>query len=144
VGRRQVAIARQQKDILARQVALDELKLRSDLFDRRFSVYEATRTFLTEVMRIADKVTAEAQYQFSIAIDQSTFLFREEVRTSLLEIWSDYCQFEAVKSAMKAKFESSGEYGQENIDREYKYLVTLDATIRSLSELFGDELRLGA
>jgi hypothetical protein len=42
IGVLQVGIQARQSAILERQVGLHELKLRSDLFERRFRVYEAT------------------------------------------------------------------------------------------------------
>jgi len=141
VGRKQVAIAEQQKEILSRQVALDELKLRSELFERRFAVYEATRSFLSEIMVNGDKVRSECESQFLIALDQSTFLFHAEVRQTLLKLWEEYCGYGALRRIMTATYESHGHYGQNNPQKEADYLTSFDKSLRSLGELF-DEMRL--
>jgi hypothetical protein len=43
---------------------------------------------------------------------------------------------------MKHKYETTGDYGQENIDREYEYLNWLTNRLYNLSDLFGDEAML--
>ncbi len=50
VGVRQTNIARGQRDIQARQVHLEEVKLRTEVFYRRFAVYEDVRKFLAAIL----------------------------------------------------------------------------------------------
>jgi hypothetical protein len=71
VGLRQAGISDRQSRILERQVGLDELKLRSDLFDRRFAVYEATRKFVGHIMAHASEPDQQTQSEFLVALDQA-------------------------------------------------------------------------
>ncbi|MFO0437668.1 MAG: hypothetical protein ACK5YD_03995 [Phenylobacterium sp.] len=142
IAGRQAAIADRQSRILEKQVHLEELKLRSELFERRFAVYQATRSFCSVIMAHADEPEQKVQQEFLTALDQSKFLFRPSVHDDLKELWKRSCGFFATKSVMKHKYETTGDYGQDNIDREYAYLNWLTERLDSLSELFGEEAKL--
>ncbi len=120
------------------------MRLRADLFDRRFNVYGATLHFLVQVLQRADKADPETERAFLVVLDQARLLFRPEVHTALEAIWRDYCQFRAVKSTMKANFERTGAYGQAEIEAEYQYNMALGELLPPLSGVFGDELMLGS
>jgi hypothetical protein len=144
VGRRQVKIARKQTEILDRQVALDELKLRSELFDRRFAIYEGTKRLLAAVMAHDEKADDETVRAFLIALDQSVFLFQPNVYERLKVIWDLYCKYGAIKSAMKHNYETTKQYGDEQlINAHTQHLLAFNDTLTNLRETFGDELRLG-
>lgn len=79
VGMRQAAISAQQTKILSRQVAVAEIGLRHELFDRRWSVFDATRAILSHII-LNDKITDnELMLNFRVAVGESVFLYREEV-----------------------------------------------------------------
>jgi hypothetical protein len=59
-------------------------KLRLDLFDRRYKVYDATRTFL--LLAINNAVTDSAYHSFRLATSDADFLFEPEVGKYLEEI----------------------------------------------------------
>lgn len=142
VGLRQAGIADRQSRILARQVGLDELALRAELFEQRFAVYEGVRKFLAAIMAYADKPEPEIERGYLVAMDQARFLFRPEVHEQLREVWKRACGFFAVKSVMKAQYEKTGDYGHANIEKEHEHLLWLAGKLENLSELFGEELRL--
>ena len=142
IGLRQVGISDRQSAIMERQVGLDELKLRSDLFDRRFAVYEATRQFLAEIVAHADEPEKETQNRFLWAVDQSRFLFSSDVSARLTDLWRRSCGFFAVKKMMKHQYDQTGDYGQANIDREYEYLTATSDVLAKLSDVFAEEMRL--
>ncbi len=143
VGLRQLGIADRQREILERQVGFDEMKLRADLFDRRFRVYEATLRLVVQVVQRADKADSEIERDFAVALDQSRLLFKPAVHAALKRIWDDYCNFCAVKSIMKANYEQKGDYGKEQIEAGNKYFLKVGTLVQNLTELFGDELSLG-
>ena len=142
IAERQVAIADRQSRILEKQAHLEELKLRSELFERRFAVYQATRSFCVSIMAHADEPEQGIQRDFLTALDQSKFLFRPSVYADLKDLWARSCGFFATRSVMKHKYETTGDYGQENIEREHEYLTWLTDRLDKLSDLFGDEAML--
>lgn len=149
VGVRQVGISRAQKDIagrqteiLAKQVGLDELKLRAELFDKRFAVYEATRAMIGATLALAQEPEREIELAFRVAKDQATFLFQPSVSEGLQEIWKKLNSFFALNSVMSQSYRTQGHYGDGNSERERELLTWLADRQANLSELFGDELRL--
>ena len=142
IARDQVGIADRQSRILAKQVHLEELRLRTELFERRFAVYQATREFLADIMRSAAEPERGLQQKFLTAIDQSKFLFRTSVHDDLTDIWRRSCNFFATKSIMSHLFESTGDYGAENVENEHAYLLWLVQRLENLSDLFGEEAKL--
>jgi hypothetical protein len=144
VGLKQSSIADRQSQILERQTHLEELKLRSDLFNRRFSVYQSTRKFCASIMAHAAEPEEVVKQEFLTALDQSKFIFRQDVYVDLQDLWKRSCRFFATKSVMQHQFETTGDYGQENIEREHEYLTWLMARLDNLSDLFGDEAKLSS
>lgn len=142
VGRRQVAISDRQSRILERQTNLDALRYRSELFERRFEVYEATARFLGGIMTHADEPERDVQMRFLAAVDASRFLFAPQVATELREIWKESCAFFATKSIMKANYSRTGSYGDGMPDKEFQQITGLNTRLESLGDIFGDELRL--
>ena len=114
IGLRQAKIADRQSKILSRQVALDELQLRSDLFDRRWAVYEATREFLGEIMRHAAEPNQEIQRKFLLAKNEAEFLFQPAVGERLQDVWERSCAFCAVKSVSDHLYQTTGTYGPDD------------------------------
>jgi hypothetical protein len=71
---------------LARQqVIIARTKLRHDLFDRRFKVFEAARTFLASVMR-SGKMSVSDFNDYTAGVIDAQFLLSKEVRAYLFEI----------------------------------------------------------
>lgn len=116
VGWRQVGIARQQANIQAEQAAIDarlasieELKLRSEQFDRRMSVYHAADAWMSWIMTRgtipgkesralrAVNITrknpipipgTEEREDYIRAMNLSRFIFRPAVYGALLKAWN--------------------------------------------------------
>jgi hypothetical protein len=143
VGLRQSGIADRQAQILQTQVGLDSLKLRSDLFDRRFAVYEETRKLVIHVMAHAAKASQETEREFFLAVDKSIFLFHPAVHERLDDIWKKYNEFCTVRSMMDESYDRTKTYGQENIERKTQLLNFFHVTLANYHDVFGDELRLG-
>lgn len=151
VGHRQVEVSNKQAEtagrqsrILERQVHLEELNLRHGLFERRVAIFDATERFLIAILQHADVPEAEVQRTFTTAMMRARFLFKPQVHERLRNLWQDACQFFAVKSAMKSQYESTGDYGAANIDREHALLATFGQLLQHLPDVFGDELKLAA
>jgi hypothetical protein len=144
IGKRQVGIAEKQADILKRQVLLDEFKLRTDLFERRFAVYDATRNYLSLLLRDADRPDQEPMVRFLLGMDQARFLFKDEVHARLDDLWKRCNRFYASKANAQHLYRTEGHYGEANIEHEYEFLGWASELNVNLADLFGDELRLSA
>lgn len=144
IGVRQTGIADRQARILERQVALDELRLRSDLFDRRWAVYEATREFLAEIMRHAAEPKQELQHEFLMSMNEASFLFHPKVSEELQDMWKRSCEFFAVKSISTHLYQTTGQYGKENIEKSHNYLLWLSDKRGKIGDVFGEEMNLSA
>ena len=142
VGIRQSGISHRQTQILDRQVRLEELSLRADLFERRFVVYEATRKFLAEIVAHADKPTPEVEREFVIALNESVFLFNGDVHIRIRGIWKTACEFFAGHTVLEAANRRGATNPQDLLDREHKQLLELSDKLLNLAAEFGDELKL--
>jgi hypothetical protein len=142
VGRRQVGISDRQSQILERQASLDALKYRSELFERRFEVYEATARYLGATLAQGDQPERDVERRFLVAMDASKFLFAPQVAQNLDAIWKECCAFFATKRVMESNYRQTGSYGEGMPDKELKQITALNDRFQKLSELFGDELKL--
>lgn len=144
IQHRQAGIADRQTKILDRQTKLAELTLRKELFDQRFAVYEATQRLLMQAMREGGWVdwNDPVMTPFFVAKDKAKFLFRPAVSQGLQEVWTKVNAGTAIHKVMMATYDKEGHYGTNNVERQHEITTWLDLRLRSLSDLFGDELRL--
>ncbi len=143
VGQKQTAISRRQTEILARQVDLDNSRLRSELFDKRFEVYQDIEGVISEVARQGGPPDWEHQRRYLAAMHRSKFLFRAEVVDALGVIWKTCCAGFANYSEKTASYAQTGVYGQDHIEKDYQFKIWISEILGSLPEVFGDELKLG-
>ncbi|MBA4163506.1 MAG: hypothetical protein C0510_02555 [Erythrobacter sp.] len=134
VGRRQLTIHEQ-------QTRLQELELRSDLFDRRYAVYEKVRQFLLYIMQHAQYPELELEQSFLTAMGESKFLFGDKVQGALQEIWKRALAYRVLKVEMARIYQAEGHYGDGNPQREFDATSWLSSQFRALPDLF-DELKL--
>ena len=143
ISREQTKIAARQTEILNEQAKLEGLRLRESLFDRRMDVYEPVAWFLAHFVQRATRPPAERERAFLNALNRAQFLFRNQVSTDLKAIWTKACEFGALKAKMDHLFATEGHYGGGNPEKEAELLLWFNAQLESLSDVFGDELRLG-
>jgi hypothetical protein len=101
-------------------------KLRLDLFDRRYKIYEATRTFLKLILRgtaLSESELAEADLAFSEAV----FLFGSDVSEFLREIR---------EQARHLPYDRSGEAVHQRI-------AWMNKQLTAMREVFGRYLGFG-
>jgi hypothetical protein len=144
IAHRQAEIADQQRKILGQQADTDSARLKGELFEKRFAVYEGVKSFLSAIVREGGDPGGIYAQGFLVALDQSRFLYRAQVSDDLQEIWEECCKGFANKSEMKASYDRMGDYGKERIDKEYKFALWAYDRLTKLSDLFGDELKLSA
>src|SRR5690606_10330340 len=75
IADRQTSISHQQTKVLAKQVDLDELKLRSDLFDRRLQIYYYTGRYIEAQMTNDGAPDVETRNDFLLSMNSARFLF---------------------------------------------------------------------
>jgi hypothetical protein len=68
-----------------RQVQIQSVNLKHQLYDRRFKIYDATRDFLKDILRTA-AVNDQAFATFVIATADASFVFDGEIRDFLKTI----------------------------------------------------------
>lgn len=135
VGKRQI-------DIQARQTSLQEIALRSSLFDKRYLVFENTRAFLGYILREANSPDPETERQFIVSIGESRFLFESAVHDALDEIWKKSIDYHALKQTMAASFRQHGHHGDGNPAREQEMFSWFSEKFKALPSIF-HQLNLG-
>lgn len=135
-------VGQRQAEIQSHQADIQEAALRSDLFDRRYKVFEAAEQFLREIIQHADDPSPETQRAFVVVIGESRFLFLPPVRDGLDEIWKKWTAFHVLKVTMRHLFQTEQHYGDGNPEKEGVALAWFAERFSTLPELF-DELKLG-
>lgn len=90
---RQADIASRQTDILSKQVDLENLKLRNDIFEKRFRVFSAAHDYLFHAYNGEDMTGHPAAIAFKEARDQAQFLFDQQVIDALEEFHNHGWQY---------------------------------------------------
>jgi hypothetical protein len=86
LGKGQLGVATQQEKIARQQAELADIRLKHDVFDRRFEVYEATRNFLRPIV-INDTITNDEIAQYLKGTEKAVFLFDQEMVDHLHELY---------------------------------------------------------
>lgn len=94
VASRQSRILEKQTDIASRMAEIEELKLRSDLYERRMEIFNATRSILSAAALVrkapgmdrtteGDIFSPQLLIDFQAAINSAEFLFGEKTNVAL-------------------------------------------------------------
>lgn len=152
IMKKQVAIARRQTDIQEGLANIEGLKLKSDLFDRRFEVYDAVRRWLSFIVgearsprpTRADGDEGACLDRFLVAWDRSRFLFRPEVYRRLEELrkLSHALHFHQQSQRRPLNDDAAIEEHGKHAERERGILLEFASVLEDLSQVFGDELNL--
>jgi|ERR1017187_1960614 hypothetical protein len=118
------------------QWRVSHAKLRLDLFDRRYKVYEATRKFLAGIM--SEATFSDSQlFTFYAGTSDAEFLFDSEVLDYLTQI-----RKRAVDMRLKNKLWQSqqGEERTRLIEAEHEHLMWLTEQLTGASKVFAPYL----
>ena len=137
-----VFIGTRQADIQKVQAGIQSLALRSDLFDRRYRVYERTQKFVGTICRTGDAPDHDLDNQFLITMGESKFLFDAKVVSGLDEIWSKACSYTAIKSEIRRLDNEGAQIESDLRQRERDSFSWFSNRLMSLPELF-ESLKLG-
>jgi hypothetical protein len=125
IGRKQVQISDKQTEIQAALAKIEEEKLRAELFDKRFAVYDATARFIGETLARGRFPQDDTRREFELALDRSKFLFPPSVKRELVELHNKAIALDAA------------------VDGRAGLQIYFSERLETLADLFGDELRLG-
>lgn len=151
VGLRQAGITERQVEIAANQHALERLKVRQDIFDRRLKVYEHTRTWLAYILahgatpsRAKEPATVEG---FAEAWDISRFLFKPDVHNSLetLRLMAIDLDYHEAMTINPVRTDPDGGVTVSEEDHPAsatRLMMGFRDAMQNLSEMFGSELQL--
>lgn len=85
----QATALQRQTEILAEQSKIAEATLRSGVFDRRMSVYVSAMTYVANFNQMNQMRNAEFRENFSLKVQEGQFLFNDEVKLWLRDVWYD-------------------------------------------------------
>lgn len=153
VGQRQTAIQTKQADILSRQLALQELTLKADLFERRYAVYAAVRDWLSfwewerrlpAVVREPDQLPDQNEWdlraRFNRSIEESVFLFEPSVHGRLVRIRNDGHAWSRNKRMMDSPLGTTGR--DDAFAADDGFIAEMEQHYRDLPDIFGRDMRL--
>ena len=144
VGGKQARISRQQAQILAQQASVARIKLRSDLFDRRFKVYEAIKVYLHDAMalRVDFDPHLEKWATMKEQLEQARFLFAGPLQNRFMELWDEADDLLATREKLRdARKAEKGEVQElEQAVRDKK--GQLRSRLTTLAEDMGEEMQL--
>jgi hypothetical protein len=143
VGLRQAKISDQQRIILAQQVELDAFRLRHELFERRFAIYEDTQRYISSIFKDGDAPSDRIQNAYLGTVDKAKFLFKPSVCGDLDEIWKKSQRLFQLKRQFAHAVHGDEEAHQKAAAEEAELLNWLFSRLAKLSEIFGDEIKLG-
>lgn len=134
VGLRQISLS-------AKLQNLQNLTLKEALFERRIAVYDATREMLRELIETARFPEKSFPY-FVDQIDRAKLLFPRPVYERLRVLQSEMADFGYVIDTMTSNYQSSGSYGEAQVDEKWSTLNRMAVLHGKLDEIFGDEIKL--
>ena len=125
--------------IALQQWWINRERLRLDLFDRRYAVFESTRKFISEIVRDADFDHLQQQAFWTGTVDAS-FLFHSEVTEYIDLVLSKAVKLHYHLASQTARNEKHGEH----IEAESELILWFAEQLRDdglLRVLFGRYLR---
>jgi hypothetical protein len=87
--------------IASRQMQIARVKLRHDLYDRRFAVFQAARKLLAEALTTRGNVTDDQVRAYVVGTSDSVFLLDEEISTYLEEIRKAVTRLQTIRYTLE-------------------------------------------
>lgn len=134
-------VGKRQADIQATQAALQEIELRSALFDKRFRVYEATHAYLAFILREAQPPDAATEGELLRASKEARFLFSKSVYDEIDLIWKKAIDYHAIKRQIEAHFQRLGRHDQQLLNKELEAFSWFSEKFKDLPSIF-DQMHL--
>lgn len=135
-AKEQVRIAETQKNIAA-------AKLNFDLYEKRFSVFDAARRLLIKVVQ-DDHVESSEVIKFNIETADAVFLFNKDIDDYLNTLRKKILRLRVLRTQEKAADEAGDEQKRNHlIDLESNLHIALSNELPTMVEKFKPYLRLG-
>lgn len=137
-----VVIGFRQAAILDRQVEIEQLKVKSDLFDKRFATYEATADFLTHINTYMEDPNRVKLGDWLLKYRESQFLFRPSVYVQLNEILNQATKYQLNRNSMAARDAEGLPRIPGSTKSEMELMVWLHTRLTTIHEIFEPDLKL--
>jgi hypothetical protein len=118
-----------------RQHRLQRHRLRLDLYDKRFAVFQSLMEFLSVILRDA-KVPLEQYYVFRTRTAQAAFLFGDDVNRYLEQIVENAMRFRELNERLGTNAMPMGVERTELVTEESELLRWLSGQIEQARTLF--------
>ena len=124
----QARISSKQTDILNKQVQLEELKLRNELFDRRFDIYQKSQAFIVALSMIETPFNVQPSLMgFITSMDTARFLFHERTGIAMLALYKESLEIQAAYDGL-----NTAKAGTEDVAPFAERLRTGKATLQKI------------
>lgn len=124
-----------------RQTKIQELSVRSELFDRRYENYETVRDFLQATLRLAGEPSQEVINKFFTAQREARFLFGPDVYEHLDAIWNDCGEMFVAAQIVASGTAPEGYDYQEQVRRKSELFKKINSSFLELHNTY-HQLRL--
>lgn len=123
-----------------RQWVTNRARLKHELFDRRYEVYEKVAAFLAEVLQ-AGRVPAGREFEFLRETKRAFFVFDcdTDIKALVTEIYRKAVDLHALDATLEGL---SGEERTKNIEKQREIKNWFESTLTSLEIKFEKYLRL--
>lgn len=121
------------------QWSTNQKRLKHELFDRRYSQFEAIRDFLGLIIT-SDKITDEAERKYLIGTRGIRFIFDDEIHNYNERLWELSNQLRALKSMLEGA--PVGDESTSNVQKQAAIKKELGDELKQLEVKFAKHLRL--
>lgn len=123
-----------------RQWKTAQNRLKLDLFERRFSVYDATKGLIASIMQTG-KATDENMFKFLAATKEAKWLFDDQIASYLDEkVWEKTVDLQTLNSELEGL--PKGPDRTENIHKQRDIKLWLNSQLKEIDRLFSKFLRI--
>lgn len=124
-----------------RQWKTAQNRLKLDLFERRFSVYDATKGLIASIIQTG-KATDENMFKFLAATKEAKWLFEDQIASYLDEkIWEKAVDLQTLHSELEGL--PQGQERTENVHKQRDIKLWLNSQLKEIDRLFSEFLRIG-
>ena len=120
------------------QLATNRRKLKLDLFERRYAVYEKIGEFIGSILT-SGKVQTGKEIQFLVDTKATEFLFGNDISQFVSEAYRKAVHLHALDSELEG---STGEARSANIKAQREIKDWFEEALTSLKKCFSEYLRL--
>jgi hypothetical protein len=124
--------------ISIQQYFLAHERFKLDLFEKRFSIFKAAETFLSEI--INRDFSGDCLQKFDIETQTAVFLFGKDIVSFLKEIRLNANKIKTLRE-MHIQFEAGSNERHELVEKEIKIMESIMDTQKSLTDTFSRYLK---